>query len=234
MAETSVRIITIEAAKGDAPLRSSVGGRPHLAAGEAWPTCRTHGVPLVLFFQIDAADAGAPLRKGEHLLVFQCPQWNDIPEFAPVKPGEPLPDAFWDAGEGHYAFLLNTDASQVLGSAEKNLTHSAMTFQEAPEETQAITPKRGEPFTIGRRAFKVGGTPSWAQGPQTYRCRCGADMELLVEVPLNFIFPKTKEAPEQPGTYSDTEYMLFLGNETYLFGCTKRCDPRAVFAVVQN
>lgn len=229
----NVKIVTIEPAKDDAALRSSVGGRPHLPAGQAWPQCRTHGVPLVLFFQVDAADGGAPLRAGEHLLVFQCPQWNDIPELAPGKPGDALPDGFWDAGEGHYAFLLNTDAGNVL-DLEQNLTHSAMKFEEKPDETTQVTPKRGQPFTVGARAFKVGGTPSWAQGPQAYRCRCGADMELLVEVPLNFIFPKTKEAPEQPGTYSDTEYLLFLGNETYLFGCTKRCDPRAVFAVVQN
>jgi hypothetical protein len=232
MADTKVRVVkALEPVTGDEAVRSSVGGRP-LLAGE-WPKCRTHQVPMVLFFQIDAADGGAPLRGSEHLLVFQCPQWNDIPDFAPVKPGEQLPARFWEKGEGHYAFFLNASAGAPQG-LEPNLVHSRIVFEDAPEQPQEVAVKTGTPFTVGVRGFKLGGIPSWAQGPQVYRCQCGAEMEPLVQVPLNFIFPKAPDAPQQPGTYSKKKYLIFLGNETYLFACTKRCDPQALFAVVQN
>jgi hypothetical protein len=232
MADT-VRLVKALEPAADEALPSSVGGKPQVAAGSTWPQCRTHQVPMVLFFQLDAASAGAPLRAGEHLLVFQCPQWNDIPDLPTVKPGEALPARFWEQGEGHYAFFLDTGARTVLG-LETHLVHSKMTFEDAAEDAKEVATKTPRPFTAGIRGFKIGGVPSWAQGPQVYKCGCGADLEFLVQVPLNFIFPKAPEAPQQPGTYSKKKYLIFLGNETYLFGCTGRCDPHAVFAVVQN
>jgi hypothetical protein len=231
MGEARVRLMkALEPVTGDEAVRSSVGGRPHV---QEWPKCRTHQVPLVLFFQIAAADGGAPLRAGEQLLVFQCPQWNDIPEFASVKPGEQLPARFWEQGEGHYAFFLTPAAGAPQG-LEPHLVHSRMVFEDAADQTEEVAPKTASPFQVGSRGFKLGGVPSWAQDPQVYRCQCGAEMEHLVQVPLNFIFPKAPEAAQQPGTYSKKKYLIFLGNETYLSACTKRCDPQAVFAVVQN
>ena len=234
MPETTTKVIkALEPVAGDDAPRSSVGGRPRLAAGQEWPKCRTHQVPMILFFQIDAADGGAPMRSGEHLLVFQCPEWNDIPDFMRSDPGEQLPARFWEQGQGHYAFFLNRSAGEPQ-APESHLVHSRMVFEDTAEQPEDVQAADGKTFQVGIQEFKVGGIPSWAQDPQVHRCGCGAEQELLVQVPDSFKFPKAPEAPEQPGTYSNKRYLIFLGNETYLFACTNRCDPQAVFAVVQN
>lgn len=229
MAETIHRI-KLEAAED--PGRSSVGGRPILPQGTPWPECRTHKVPMVFVLQLDGI-AGSPLAAGEHFLAFQCPRWNDIPEFAPVKTGEALPDAYWDLGEGHSALLVSPAGSaEQVQDPEPNLIPSRLVLEAQPEETKEVG--KTQKFTIGKRGFKLGGVPSWAQAPQTYRCRCGSEMDLLLQVPNDFPFPKNPATPEQPNAYSKTKFYLFLGNEVYIFVCKKRCDPRAVWAIVQN
>lgn len=216
-----MKMARLEPWSGRADPRSTVGGRPWLEQGRAWPLCRTHQVPQVLFFQIDAADGGPPLRAGEHLAIFQCPCWNDIPDLAPVLPGQPLPELHWERGEGHYAFVLSpAGAALTRRPFESHLQPSALAFSDTADERA--------------RGFKVGGAPSWAQHPEVYRCGCGAELEFLAQVPLDFAFTKAPGAPDQPNTYSRKKYLLFLGNETYLFACRARCHPQAVWAVVQN
>jgi hypothetical protein len=86
----------------------------------------------------------------------------------------------------------------------------------------------------GHQLFKLGGTPSWAQDPERYRCACGAEMRYLAQVPENFGFIKQEEAPEQPDAFDDDSYGLFLGNEVYFHACAARCHPGAVWPINQN
>ena len=81
--------------------------------------------------------------------------------------------------------------------------------------------------------FKVGGTPSWAQDPEYYRCACGADLMYLCHVPEGMEFAVHPGQPEQPYSLGDS-YGLFLSNEVYLLACPAHCDPAAVWPVNQN
>lgn len=210
-------------------VRSSVGGRPIMSRDAAWPHCKTCAVPMVQVLQLDGI-AGSPLRAGEHLLVFQCRDWNDIPEFPPES--GTLPDGYWDRGEGHYAFLLTPPGTdeQVL-DAETALIISELVPEETPEVAKEMG--KAQKFVAGKRAFKLGGVPSWAQGQRVLRCCCGAEMEFVIEVPADMPFPKDPSTPEQRNAYSKTKFYLFLGNEVYIFACSRRCHPQAVWAIVQ-
>jgi len=59
-------------------------------------------------------------------------------------------------------------------------------------------------------------------------------MRFVCQAPENWRFAKKPEAPEQPDSVSANDYILFLGNEVYVFACEAQCDPRAVHVVVQN
>ena len=85
-----------------------------------------------------------------------------------------------------------------------------------------------------REGFKVGGQPSWRVREPVLRCACGGPMTFVCQVPLDFPFPRTPGAAEQPDTFDEDAYGLFLGNETYLFACEAQCSPFAVYAEVQN
>jgi hypothetical protein len=87
---------------------------------------------------------------------------------------------------------------------------------------------------IGAQTFKVGGTPSWAQYPEHYRCACGAEMVYLCQVPENLDFAVNPGQPEQADSDGSDIYGLFLGNEVYLLACPAHCDPAAVWPVTQR
>ena len=59
-------------------------------------------------------------------------------------------------------------------------------------------------------------------------------MKLLIQIPENYAFPMADGAEEQPDSFSNSDYCLFLGNQLYLLGCTKQCDPLALWPVLQN
>ncbi|MFD8916006.1 hypothetical protein [Streptomyces sp. NPDC059575] len=84
------------------------------------------------------------------------------------------------------------------------------------------------------RYWDVGGTPSWAQYPEFYRCACGADLVYLCQVPEGMEFAVHPGLPEQPYSVGADTYGLFLGNENYLLACPAHCDPAAVWPVNQN
>jgi hypothetical protein len=178
-------------------------------------------VPLVFFFQVSAEDGGPPLRPGEHLAAFQCPAWNDIPDLAPVAPGQPLPERHWERSGRHYALVLSPPGAQRTPRApEPHLVPSTFQFSETADRWA--------------RGFKVGGSPTWARRPEIYRCCCGSELEFLAQDPLGFAFPRALTAPEQPGAGSKKKYQLFMGNETYLFACRARCHPQALWAIAQS
>jgi hypothetical protein len=206
---------------------------------------------MVLFFQFDVrGDFGLPFVSGSHLSLFMCPIHNDAPEM--LRESQLLP-AFWerrrtiDGLTRFYEMRLDRPGSVenthpvdlVLLSKRLRFERKDESFDqdggalEAHPRYSAVSLSVGE-FVKGIEGFKVGGQPTWAQGPEVHRCCCGADMTFVCQVPLNFPFPKMPEAPEQPDSFSADDYCLFLGNETYIFACEAQCDPRAVHIVVQN
>jgi hypothetical protein len=208
-----------------------VGGRPILAAGQGWPACRQCGARQVLFFQVDF-DGKVPegTRAGEHLLAFMCPKHNDIPMLLKgAKLGDSLPDRHWERHAGHYDLILNPPGTEEKAwEREPHLVHQGMKFVEHED------PREKDGNLVVVDAFKLGGRPRWLQDEELYRCFCGADLQFLVMVPENYGFVKEESAPEQPDGFSEEHYGLFLGNQTYIFACENRCNPRSVWPIVQK
>jgi hypothetical protein len=210
------------------PGRNSVGGWPFLAEGQEWPECFC-GERMALFFQLDLPSDLGPFG-GDHLAVFYCRMHNDA-AFPPLAEGRRLAKRFWDAPQPpepgpFWRLLLQRGAALSAAEPEPSVCALPLTlhpFIDDPDE-------RG----IGSQTFKVGGTPSWAQDPESYRCACGTDLVYLCQVPENWEFDVYPGQPEQPCSFGADTYNFFLGNEVYLLACPEHCDPAAVWPVNQN
>ena len=226
----STEVNDLEAVK-----RDSLGGYPILAEDQEWPTCKICQAQMVLFLQFDIrAEFELPFHPNSHLSIFMCPEHNDIPDLGDGS-GK-LAERYWAENEGHYCLILNPPniKERVFDTREPHLNYCSLDMEEIEEEIEGTGMSHGKPYDIGTQGFKIGGIPSWAQDPANNTCSCGAVMQFIGQIPENFGFVKTPEAKSQPNSISNNEYGLFLGNEVYIFGCTKQCNPFAVWVEVQN
>jgi len=208
--------------KGGAAHAASMGGNPMLPRGELAPECRRCGRKMILFFQFDLEERfGLPLAAGSHLVVMMCPVCNEIPSFVRYAEGI-LPAAFWRETEGHFfAALYAPDDERGEVETPAILERFDLSFERVGGRDSA-------------ERLTVGGEPSWIQAPERYSCACGAPLSFVCQLSENFRFPKRADAPEQPDSFSADDYCLFLGNETYVFACSKGCSPRAIWITVQG
>lgn len=226
-----MHLINVTDTTADASCRNTIGGSPFIPRAESVPQCRICNAQMVLFFQFDIrSEFGIPFKEGSHLLVFMCPTHNKPPGLPSIYNDSPLPDSYWDADDGHYALLLYPPIElENNGQQDDHIASFALSFTSAQEETQNF----GE-FDIGSFDFKVGGVPGWMNYRIDKRCTCGGTMSFICQTPDGFGFKKTPTAPEQPDSFSSTEYCLFLGNQVYILGCNRQCDPRALIAGCDN
>ncbi|MDH2394004.1 hypothetical protein QCN29_35710 [Streptomyces sp. HNM0663] len=212
----------------DRPVRNSVGGWPFPGDGQEWPECFC-GERMVLFFQLDLpADLGP--FGGDHLMVFHCRAHNDASDPQLADDGRLVP-RYWDAPQPPYPHpfwrvLLQRAAALPAAEVEPSLRALPLTLRSFTDA--AAGQERGA------QGFKVGGTPSWAQFPEYYRCACGTELVYVCQVPEDMEFATHAGQPEQPYSVAIDTYNLFLGNEVYLLACPARCDPAAVWPVNQN
>ncbi|GAA4581054.1 hypothetical protein GCM10023176_61400 [Micromonospora coerulea] len=211
----------------DGPMRNSVGGWPFLDDGQEWPECFC-GERMALFFQLDIPP-DVEIFGGDHLLVFHCRAHNDASE--PVSAGGRLVPRYWDAPQPPYPrpfwrVLLQRHAVLPAAEAEPSVRALPLTLRPLMDTLNS----RG----LGAQTFKVGGTPSWAQDPEYYRCACGADLVYVCQVPEGMEFAVHPGQPEQAYSIRADTYWLFLGNEVYLLACPAHCDPAAVWPANQN
>ncbi|WP_327325639.1 hypothetical protein OG735_26555 [Streptomyces sp. NBC_01210] len=210
----------------DRPARNSVGGWPFLDDGQEWPRCFC-GERMALFFQLDVPADVEPFG-GDHLLVFHCGAHNEASD--PVTADGRLVPRYWAAPQPPYPgtfwrVLRQRDAARPTTEPEPAVRALPLTlrpFVDTPDGER------------GAQGFKVGGTPSWAQFPEHYRCACGAELLFVCQVPEGWEFDVRPGLPEQPYTLGSDSYVLFLANEVYLLACPARCDPAAVWPVNQN
>jgi hypothetical protein len=194
--------------------RDTIGGRPILARGQIWPRCLSCSARMTFFFQLDLP-RDLELFGGHHLVAFHCT--NHDHSWLPPDI-ERLPTRFWEGtaanGPSFWQFLVNRPGPEQVGEPEPRLAPASL----------AVTPMTdAAPDGRGLQLFKIGGTPSWAQDAERYRCACGAHMHYLCQVPEGFEF----DGDAGP-------YQLFAGSEVYLHHCGNRCDPRAVWPVCQS
>ena len=226
----TMHLISVTDIAADANYRDTVGGSPFLPPGEAVPRCRICHVAMALFFQLDVrADFGLPFKAGSHLLVFMCPTHNEPPSLPAIYNDSPLAPSYWDADKGHFALLLYPPTElQSNGKLDPFIEPYRLQFKSATEEIQV-----GD-FDVGSYDFKVGGVPGWINYKIDKRCTCGGQLSFLCQTPDGFGFKQTDTAPEQPDSFSSSEYCLFLGNQVYILACDRQCDPRAVIAGCDN
>ena len=226
-----MHLVSVSGSVADSTCRDTVGGSPFLPDVDALPCCRICGAPLVLFLQFDIRrEFALPFREGSHLLAFMCPNHNEIPSVPSDYDDAPLPDRFWDTDDGHYSLLLLPPGqSQTTAPLDQHIAAFRLTFQESEEDVQSF-----DDFDVGSLDFKIGGVPGWMNYAINKTCPCGGQMAFICQTPDGFGFRKTESAPEQPDAFSATEYCLFLGNQVYILGCDRQCDPRALIAVCDN
>ena len=200
------------------PFAGETGGHAYLPRGQSHPGCTRCDGPLLPFLRLEVPPPGAA-GSCEVLSVLMCAEHNEIPSFEPWRQ---LPPAYWDQAEGHWRAYL-------VGAGCGHESEGPPWLQRQPLASAS------EPATDGAAgSITVGGEPQWLQDPEAFTCACGAPMHFVAQVSDSYRFAQTAEAPEQPdGPYVDG-YVLFLGNEVYVFACSARCDPRAVWITVQN
>lgn len=207
---------------GNVP-RSSIGGSAFLSEGMDIPNCRNCGTGLFLFLQFDIGDEwDVAIEAGSHLVLFTCPRCNEIPSFNQYPTGQ-LPQEFWNATKGHFFAALFP-----AGTATKQIAQQPLLItKELVFETDATQSDLTQ-------YIRVGGEPYWLQDPEKFTCACGANMAFIGQIPEDLGFQKQDDAPEQPDSFSADEYCLFLGNEVYIFACSRECNPRSVWMTVQG
>lgn len=208
-----------------------IGGTPSLPAGSGWPLCRMCGNNLVHYLDVELPES-SPFKVGSRLQVFACREHDDIPgtiysnyqRFDAVTKSKRLPENYWDVTDGHYLLrLLSPEMALKDGRTEDRLALQNLLLTRRKD-------CKAEPLM----SFKLLGYPSWAQDPEEHVCCCGKPMRLLLQLPDGIGFDKAEEAPEQPNSFSRSQYCLFLGNELYLFACTGQCNPLAMWPVLQH
>lgn len=211
--------------------RAFVGGTPPLPVDSAWPTCRMCGDDLVHFIDIELPTDSSPFKAGSRLQVFACREHDDIAgtiysdyrRFDSAGKSRRLPEDYWDITDGHYLLrLLPPGAPVVTRCVERRLLLQNLR-RTRKEDSEA------DPLP----AFKLLGHPSWAQDPEDHVCCCGSPMRLLLQMPDGSGFEMASGAPEQPNSFSQSEYCLFLGNELYVLACTRQCHILALWPVLQ-
>ena len=236
--------IESEAGEGD---RDGIGGRPHLRNGE-WPVC-THdqvvtaggparcprfGKSLTHFFRFDVRpEWGLPFPAGTHFSFFQCVACADSVIPPDTAPPWQLPERFWEGGKKLQGNRNYTNYNWWYASMEPPGT--ALLRANVAEPLIRPASLGFSPEGAGTtRTIKVGGEPDWLQDPESYRCSCGSPMAFLCQVSEECEFVTLPGAPEQSGTYSSTNYMIFLGNQAYFFACPRACNARAVIPACQG
>ena len=209
-------------------VKNSDAPRDSIASG-AWvrhdmeaPKCITCGAAQQLFLQFDIDEKfGLSFEGGSHVVLFMCPDCNEIPSFDSYENGK-LPDQFWSKTEGHF-FVANFKAktSTKFMQLDSLLRSYALEFEDDSAKSKL-------------EEIRIGGEPNWLQTPENFTCQCGAEMKFIAQISENYRFPKLASAPPQPDSFSEDDYCLFLGNEVYIFGCVEHCDDRAVWIAVQN
>lgn len=207
-----------------------IGGSPGLPVGSDWPHCRLCDAEMVAFADVVLPqNSPGTFRAGSRIQIFACREHDDIAgtpfsgysRFAEASRRNRLPADYWLITDGHYLIRFVPPSVEVSQSQRETRLLAQFVNLSVSAKDDAD-------------GFKLFGTPYWLQDPEPHLCSCGAPMELLIQIPDGQGFPMTKDAEEQPNSFSATQYCIFLGNQLYLFGCAQQCHPLALWPILQN
>lgn len=197
--------------------RNSIGGYPVVPEGYDWPLCLKTNSKMVLFLQVDLPHEMG-VGSDSHLSLFMSPEINDIPSFDYIPAGSRLPAQFWEKREQHFkAYFFNGEGT-TFHESDQYLKYQKLEKQELNSS----------------RHIRIGGSPDWIQEPELPVGPNGENFQFVMQIPENYRFPQKPNAPEQPDSFSSTDYCLFLGNQIYIFVSKEIENPEAVWIVVQN
>jgi hypothetical protein len=190
------------------------------------------GDDLVHFLDLLLPEGSSPFKAGSRLQIFACREHDDITgtiysdynRFGSLSMSKRLPNTYWEITDGHY--LLRLLPPQALVKSRASEYRLALQNVQMTEHHDS----EAEPLM----ALKLFGYPSWAQEPENHLCCCGQPMRLLLQIPESVGFDMTNGVPQQPNSFSCSQYCLFLGNELYLLACTAQCHPLALWPVLQH
>lgn len=222
-------VVTEQAANsGD---RNSIGGAPIFAQHQEHPRCKICNAEMTLFLQFDIkAEFSLPFQVGNHLLVFMCPNHNELPLVPEDYDSPELPKKYWEQDSGHYALILNRPDVEEIGVVDRFIAAKQIEFIKAEETVTDL-----DNFLSGSpEELKVGGVPGWLNYSVAKQCQCGGELRFTCQIPDWFGFDQTAIAPPQPHSFSATQYCLLLGNQVYILACENQCCDRALIAVCDN
>ncbi len=211
-------------AEGERPKAHS-GGGVTLPDGWAWPACRECAAPMLLLLEVELGEVPTWVRPGSRLVFFACRRHDDVPVTVEAQANGQLGPKYWERSDGHHALLLFRPGEAThRHEAQVGLVPKKLELTIADEVLEEVGPLAGRYF-VGSQGWKVGGYPSWCQGPVSLTCACGAELGLVAQMPER----TSLELADGPGCYTP-----FLGAEAYLLACTRQCDPNAALLVVQD
>ncbi len=219
------------AQKGD---RNSVGGFPILAQHQAHPRCKICDAKMALFLQFDLKpEFNLSFLADSHFLVFMCPNHNDAAIISQdfIDREAVIPDRYWEQEAGHFALILNPpNIEETIGDLDPFIQPKQLDFEVKEETIEDLAD-----FEVGsEQGLKIGGTPSWFNYNCQANCSCGAKMQFISQIPVDFGFAQIPTAPKQPDGFSSTEYCFLLGNQVYFMACGNQCHERAAIAICDN
>jgi predicted DNA-binding WGR domain protein len=205
---------------GAAP-RATSGGRPIMAAGQAWPTCGRCHERLWFYLQFDVVpEMQLAFAAGSHLLLFNCGVCDGM---AMTVPSKKLPKPWLSPDHPQtYRVILNPPAAReaVLPADHLVLEQQAQLTRGDEEVTPLIEDLDRTPR--GREGFKVGGIPARIQPWSPPRCACGAPLGFVFQVPLE----------KDPGWRSKARrQLMFFGLDVFIYACTQQCSPYATLVI---
>jgi hypothetical protein len=188
---------------------SKLGGIFLWPAGEPWPVCRSHEIPLVAVLQLRASDfPEMPFPPGTDLFqLLWCPrEHHDVPGF--LDESSPMywaaPQFFWRncrgiafprqgnprPQEAYYEYIPFTcrllpervvEFPSVYDLPE-DLTNRIYEWQDRHLDENGTHACRYEAELSAARGTKIGGYLHWIQDPWIPRCSCGTPMEHLLTI----------------------------------------------------
>ncbi|QGJ71651.1 Hypothetical protein PBC10988_33580 [Planctomycetales bacterium 10988] len=210
--------------------RDTVGGVPYVSEDFPVPICKVCKTKMALSLQFDIRSwFNMPFAEGSHLLVYQCENEQGPTAITNTLDDHSieLPDKFWEIGREHCEFyLLPPGSSHLSADRERQFVSQKLRFFESSEIIMHMIDFDKKRYDSYDTSSKVGGLPAWLNAYHSHQiCPCGGKMALICQIGYVYLGLAVKRPRRTNSTF------FLSGVYTYILGCDRQCDPRAILAV---